>query len=148
MSEIIDHTQMNPAVLQREMASFLGGLYGEIKKMDENLIAPSGNLRHSQRDFENIAREALQPPRVNPNPPPQHHQVPVENQPFIDRRIQPPPPTAGDPSQLEFDFDNSATAKNILSKLEDLERKLNRIDKATSSILKSLEDAITNFRQE
>ena len=48
-----------------------------------------------------------------------------------------PPPT--DPNQIEFNFDNSATAQDILNKLDDVVRKVTRFSKDLQHITELLE---------
>ena len=49
------------------------------------------------------------------------------------------PPVTVDPNQIEFNFDNSATAQDILNKLDDVEKKIVRFSKDLQHITELLE---------
>ncbi len=103
-----------------------------------------------QRTAETIMREAIQStnganpnrPTVYPNNIPrqvQPQQQQQSNQLFLETGKFIPPP-ANDPNQLEFSFDNSVTAITINNKLEDIEKKLKKLDNLLQKVIQFVEN--------
>jgi outer membrane protein OmpA-like peptidoglycan-associated protein len=102
------------------LTNFIGQTYGEILKLDKNIVGQSQHLKPKSNEFKNLAttilankphvtQEGVTQPQIQTQP-----QITI-TQPIIK-------PTNG---QLEFDFDDSATAKNIYKTLQRIEDKLN-----------------------
>jgi hypothetical protein len=104
------------------LQQFIGQTYGEIAKLDQNIVGRASHLRPQGHEFKNVATNIL----TNIGTPATTAPVQQQSVPAPRAVIQPtaPPPNTG---QLEFDFDDSATAKNIFSALKRIEDKLNHI---------------------
>ena len=136
-----EEQNIDPVELQNTLIGFLGQTYSEVSKFDSNLVSPNPFLAPKKQEFEKIAERVIQevgmkkPPVVHPVDINQRNPVPTA---FIDTgKIL--PPALDDPNQMEFKFDNSITAKTINSKLEDLEKKLKKLDSNIAKVLSLLE---------
>jgi len=139
-----ENTDIDPRELQDILIGFLGSTYGEVAKFDNNLINANSTLSHKKHEFEKLAERVLHEaaPRQNrmqgspPNPNAHIQQYPVQPH-------QPPPVQIPqhviDTNQMEFSFDNSITAITINTKLEDIEKRLKRLDKAIENVISLLE---------
>lgn len=152
----LEEQNIDPRELQATLMGFLGQTYQEISKYDNNLVSPNAFLSPKKEEFqrtaETIMREAIQStsgspnrPTVYPNNVPrqiQPQQPQQNNQPFLETGKFVPPP-ANDPNQLEFSFDNSVTAITINNKLEDIEKKLKKLDTLLQKVLQFVESKET-----
>ena len=131
--------------LKNILIGFMGQTYSEVSKFDKHLVSPNVTLRPKTQEFQNIAEKVLSeagavygdrgtnPQRHNTNP---QRQPPVLNivNPVVEVNQNPQiQPNYIDPNQMEFSFDESATAISIQRKLEDIMLKLctiqDKIDK-------------------
>lgn len=144
-----ENTDIDPRELQDILIGFLGSTYGEVAKFDNNLINANSTLSHKKHEFEKLAEKVLQEavPQNRRPAPPQHHNVayPVQQHAPIQQvyPLQPIP----DPNQMEFSFDNSVTALTINAKLEDIEKKLKKLDKCIEDVLSLLGKNETKNKQ-
>jgi hypothetical protein len=109
--------------VQGMLQQFIGQTYGELAKLDQNIVGRTQHLRPQSQEFKTIATNIL----TNI---PNNRQITQTEAPSIQPQniqprvqIQPKLPT----DQLEFDFDDSATAKNIFASLKRIEDKLSNI---------------------
>lgn len=104
------------------LQQFIGQTYGELAKLDQNIVGRTQHLRPQSQDFKNVATSILTniPNTGAPT------SAPVVAPSNIQPRIQ-VQPTGSNAGQLEFDFDDSATAKNIFASLKRIEDKLSNI---------------------
>jgi len=146
---------IDPVEEHATLVQFLGQTYSEISKYDSHLVSPNQFLAPKKQDFERTAQRVLNETRttaVQNNVPPvyptipqnqlhpqAYHQVNAPVVPFIDLGKPPTPPPLNDPNQLEFSFDNSVTAKSIDEKLDNLEKRLKKLDTMLSKVLLYLE---------
>lgn len=138
----IENTDIHPNELKDILVGFLGQTYSEVSRYDNHLVSPNQFLAPKKQEFQKTAERVLQEaaPRIpqqqlsQPIQPIQHYtpQQPIPVQP------QQPQQTS-DPNQLEFSFDNSITAKTIYNKLDDLEKKIKKLDKTLETMLSLLE---------
>lgn len=138
---------IDPAEEHATLVNFLGQTYSEISKYDSHLVSTNQFLAPKKQEFQRTAERVLgetkkpvnlnQP--INPYSPPQIQHIPHNHAPFIDTGRQPPPAALNDPNQLEFSFDNSVTAKSIDEKLENLEKRMKKLDTMLSKVLSYLE---------
>jgi len=110
--------------------AFLGGTYGELKKLDGDLIAPSSTLRPRSEDAKKVVEDFVkskQPvPRAaapTPPPPPQVEQPVQAVQPVVEQ------PSIED-DQLSFNFDVSE--KDLL--FEKIDKLTSRVDKLHNKV--------------
>jgi hypothetical protein len=100
------------------LQQFIGQTYGELTKLDQNIVGRSQHLRPQSQDFKSVATNILT-------------NIPSTSNAPTTQGIAPPrihvQPTGGNTSQLEFDFDDSATAKNIFASLKRIEDTLTNI---------------------
>jgi hypothetical protein len=140
-----ENTDIDPRELQDILIGFLGSTYGEVAKFDNNIINANPTLSHKKHEFERLAervmQEAIPQNRIHA---PQNHQQVHHHHPQV-RHHAPPPQHIPeqhqqiDPNQMEFSFDNSVTALSINEKLEDIQKKLKRLDKAIENVVSLLE---------
>jgi outer membrane protein OmpA-like peptidoglycan-associated protein len=138
----IENTDIHPNELKDILVGFLGQTYSEVSRYDNHLVSPNQFLAPKKQEFQKTAERVLQEaaPRIpqqqlpQPIQPIQHYtpQQPIPVQP------QQPQQTS-DPNQLEFSFDNSVTAKSIDEKLDNLEKRLKKLDTMLSKVLSYLE---------
>lgn len=142
---------IDPAEEHATLVQFLGQTYSEISKYDSHLVSANPFLAPKKEEFQRTAEKVLSerkaelmqkqiPQHVHHVPPPQHHQHHVvDHRPYIDTGRQPSPPLSDDPNQMEFSFDNSVTAKTINEKLDELEKRIKKLDTMVSKVLSYLE---------
>jgi hypothetical protein len=145
---MIDDPYISPEELHQTLVGFLGQTYGEISRYDSNIVAPNAFLAPKKNEFQAVAQKVINEVRESVLNPQQTEQiiqnVPAQTKTFLDTGVRVPPPP-NDPSQMEFTFDNSITAITINNKLEDLEKKIKKLDNMLSKVLSSLEsDEIKN----
>ena len=153
----LEEQNIDPRELQATLMGFLGQTYQEISKYDNNIVSPNAFLAPKKQEFqrtaETIMREAIESttggnntnrPTVYPNNAPRQiqPQQPQQNQPFLETGKFVPPP-ANDPNQMEFTFDNSVTAITINNKLEDIEKKLKKLDNLLQKVIQFVENKET-----
>jgi hypothetical protein len=118
------------------LKQFLGQTYGELHKIDSNIVGTSTHLSHKSNEFKRIASQVLDSvvvPQVRTGP------VAVGTAPAHPVTVSLPVTTpASDPDQMEFVFDGSATAKHIQSALDRIETRLDKLDRKLNSILENL----------
>jgi hypothetical protein len=133
----IENNEINPNELQDILINFLGQTYGEVSRYDNNLLQTNQFLSPKKYEFQKTAEMVLQ--NIIPQQPqqPQQRQYIPQNQhiPQFVSEVQPQP----DPNQLEFNFNDSVTAKTIYNKLEELEKRIKNIDKSLSSVISLLQ---------
>jgi hypothetical protein len=139
--------------MQKTLLGFLGQTYSEISKYDSHLVSPNQFLAPKKQEFQRTAEQVLREVRggIQPQPIPQNQfqQPQLVARPFIDTNTAPPPPPPSDPNQMEFSFDNSITAKSIDAKLDDIEKRIKRLDISLHKVLSYLESHETkNPKQE
>lgn len=117
------------------LKQFLGQTYGELHKLDSNIVGTSQHLTHKSSEFKHTAAKVLDSvvaaPQVRTPGPVVGATVPIAL-PVTTPVAQP------DDNQMEFAFDASATAESIQKSLDRLETKL---DKLTRLITSALEDS-------
>lgn len=142
---LLDYEQQNidPIELQNTLIGFLGQTYSEVSKFDSNLVSPNPFLAPKKQEFEKIAERVIQEvslPKKQSVVHPVNNNIQRTQQPtaFIDTGVI-LPPAPNDPNQMEFNFNNSVTAKTINSKLEDLEKRIKKLDSNIEKMLLLLE---------
>ena len=100
---------------------------GEVKEIDKNIIDRNRNLQGltiQPQDILNsipgITRNQQAPQYIQPQLPPAP--APMLQQP------------QGDPNQLEFNFDNSATAQKIFDRIDTILRKIEALEKIVTKL--------------
>jgi hypothetical protein len=135
-----ENNDIDPKELQEILIGFLGSTYGEVAKFDNNIISANPTLSHKKHEFEKLAErvlsESIPQPKIQ-RPPPNHypvqqHYAPVQHHPHDQNLLI-------DPNQMEFSFDNSITAITINEKLEDIQKKLKKLDKTIENVVSLLE---------
>lgn len=136
---------IDPAEVQKTLLGFLGQTYSEISKYDSHLVSTNQFLAPKKQEFQRTAEQVLrevrggiQPQQQTIQSAPQHH-PPQTVVPFVDTNTAPPTPHPLDPNQMEFSFDNSVTAKSIDTKLDDIEKRIKRLDIALQKVLLYIE---------
>lgn len=124
------------------LMQLMGQTYGELHKLDNFIVSPSQQLRPKSEEFKQTVANVTR--SLNSNVPQQAVQirtnapvsvaVPVHADQTMVR--------ASDPNQMEFGFDNSATAVAIDKSLIRIEDKVDKlISKLNSFINKSVESS-------
>lgn len=128
----------NPMEDAIAIRSMFGAIHNELNQVNENLVDPSVNLKAKQVNKTVMDRDILNIVGVTPEQQPVPQNIP---QPFQPQPVPPPQQTGQleipqvDPNQLELNFDNSATANKIFEKLDDIERKLIKIESKLNSLV-------------
>ena len=147
---------IDPAELQKTLLGFLGQTYSEISRYDNNLVSPNQFLAPKKHEFQRTAQQVLREISVtqSPNNITQTSSVPINQpnldvRPYIDYKAQPSPPAPSDPNQMEFNFDNSITAKSIDNKLNSLEKSIKKLDIMLQKVVSYIESHDNkNIKQE
>jgi outer membrane protein OmpA-like peptidoglycan-associated protein len=137
---------LDPLEVQRTLMGFLGQTYQEVSRYDNNIVSANPFLAPKKQEFHNLAQKVLNETRrfVQPdqqhNPLQEHNHLPSQQYtgpaPIPQQNQQSVlPQQTVDPNQLEFSFDNSVTAITINNKLNDLEKKLKRIDSMMEKVI-------------
>ena len=134
---------IDPIELQQTLAGFLGQTYQEISRYDSHLVSANPFLAPKKEEFHRTAQKVFQEAKIasghipHQNTPRVHHspQVPQVTQ----HVVQPQQQELVDPNQLEFCFDNSVTAISINNRLDDLEKRLKKLDSCIHKVLSLLE---------
>ena len=115
------------------LKQFLGQTYGELHKIDSNIIGSSAHLNHKSGEFKRIASQVLD------SVAPQVRTGPVVTGPTATGPVSlPVTAPVSDPDQMEFTFDGSATARQIQSTLDRIESKMDKLDRKLNNILENL----------
>ena len=146
--------EISPEELQKTLIGFLGHTYKEVSQFDSRLISANQTLSPKKQEFQNIANKVIGE-TVGPINPQHHNRNIPANGPVQHNLHQQQLPQQehvqnyNDPNQMEFSFDNSVTAISINNRLDDIEKKLKRLDIAISKVLVLLEENDTkNSKQD
>ena len=119
-----------------------GSVHNELNELNSRLVEESSGLKAKSinkevmdRDILNLVGAQPQAQAVNRNIPPGMNASGIGNMPSPDIV----PNVLPDPNQIEFNFDNSATAKDIFNKLHDIEQKVASFSKDLQHITELLE---------
>jgi len=122
-----------------------GAVHNDLAQLNEHLVSESSGLRSKNVDKNVMDRDILQVMGQNPQQPqlqpqPQPGQVAHHVHPQAPHQapVQQPATTQHDPNQIEFNFDNSATAQDIFNRLSDIERDQTKILRLLNGIKDSL----------
>jgi hypothetical protein len=145
---------IDPIEAQRTLMGFLGQTYSEISRYDNHLVSTNQFLAPKKQEFQRTAQQVMrevsggiQSPPIAPQNPNIRHEM--STRPFVDTNTAPPIPSPVDPNQMEFSFDNSITAKSIDSKLNDIEKRIKKLDTILEKMLSYFESHDTeNLKQE
>ena len=140
--------------------NFLGNTYGELKKLDGNVIGPSSTLGHRSGEVKNelekfINENKKKPVHINPSQPvypennlPEVQQPQVQqNQPVIPLQPVQQQIVVDDPRQGEFNFDINEKeelfnlVEKVLTRLDKLHRKVDEISLVHSDFVKTYQEA-------
>jgi DNA segregation ATPase FtsK/SpoIIIE-like protein len=118
------------------LMQFLGQTYSEIHKLDSHIVGTSTNLNPKAHAFKQTATQVLNSIATQP-------QVQQQGPAVVTAPVMVPAAAVAlpvtqtpiDKDQMEFNFDNSATAKNIMSKLDALMSRMDRLEKNVATIL-------------
>ncbi|MEE9572561.1 MAG: hypothetical protein V3W20_05915 [Candidatus Neomarinimicrobiota bacterium] len=116
-------SQGNPMEDALAIRGMFGAIHNELGALNANLVEQSSGLKARQINKEVMDRDII---NLVGKPQTQQQQQIPQNQPQIQSQpgVQNVPP---DPNQFEFNFDNSATAKDIFNRLFDIESTVNKI---------------------
>lgn len=133
---------IDPAEVHNTLLGFLGQTYSEISRYDNHLVSTNQFLAPKKQEFQRTAEQVLrevrggtQPQTQQPIAQDQFRLPQIGARPFVDTNTAPPPPSLLDPNQMEFSFDNSITAKSINAKLDEIEKRIKRLDIALQKVL-------------
>ena len=115
------------------LIQFLGQTYSEIHKLDSHIVGTSTNLNPRAHAFKQTATQVLN--SIAPSPQVQQQGPAVVMPAAVPALSMPVVTPVVDRDQMEFNFDNSATAKNIMSKLDIIISRLDRLEKNVASVL-------------
>jgi DNA segregation ATPase FtsK/SpoIIIE-like protein len=118
------------------LMQFLGQTYSEIHKLDSHIVGTSTNLNPKAHAFKQTATQVLN--SIAPQPQVQQQGPAVVVAPVsvpVAAVALPVTQPVLDKDQMEFNFDNSATAKNIMRKLDALISRMDRLEKNVATIL-------------
>jgi len=138
-------------VAEEAIINFLGTTYGELKKLDGNVIGPSSTLGHRSNEVKNelerfISSNKQKPVQINP---PQPENIPEIQQPQIQAQqpvetIQPP---QVEDNQLSFNFEVNEKDElftlidKILTRLDKLHRKVDELTLVHSDFIQTYQQA-------
>lgn len=118
------------------LMQLMGQTYGELHKLDKFIVSPSQQLRPKSEEFKQTVASVTRSLNANVPMSQQEHHLTQEI-------VRPAMPMSGavspaqlDPNQLEFGFDNSATAIAIDKAITRVE---NKVDKLVNMVNKLLE---------
>jgi hypothetical protein len=115
------------------LMQFLGQTYSEIHKLDSHIVGTSAHLNPKAHAFKQTATQVLNSIATAPQV---QQQGPAVVVPAVVPAVSMPVVAPDvDRNQMEFNFDNSATAKNIMSKLDTIISRLDRLEKNVANIL-------------
>lgn len=119
------------------LMQFLGQTYSEIHKLDSHIVGTSTNLNPRAHAFKQTATQVLNSITTAPQVQQQGPAVvmPAAVPAAVPALSMPVGTPVVDRDQMEFNFDNSATAENIMSKLDTIISRLDRLEKNVASVL-------------
>ena len=134
----------NPMDDAMAIRGMFGAMHNELNEVNSNIVEQSSGLKARQINKEVMDRDILnlvgRPGQTNMGQGGVNVTAP-QNVPYAMNAsgigVTQPIPT--DPNQIEFNFDNSATAQDILNKLDDVEKKVARFSKDLQHITELLE---------
>lgn len=147
-------SQNEESLAKEAVLNFLGNTYGELKKLDGNVIGPSSTLGHRSGEVKNelekfINENKKQPVHINPPQPvyPENN-LPEVQQPQVqvNQSVQPIQMPV-DNNQLTFDFDVNekeelfSLIEKVLTRLDKLHRKVDKISIVHSDFVKTYQEA-------
>ena len=117
-----ESSQGNPMDDAMAIRGMFGAIHNELNQVNSNIVEQSSGLKARQINKEVMDRDIL---NLVGNPgtqqqQQQQQQPQIQSQPAV-QNVSP------DPNQFEFNFDNSATAKDIFNRLFDIESTINKI---------------------
>jgi hypothetical protein len=134
----------NPMDDAMAIRGMFGAMHNELNEVNSNIVEQSSGLKARQINKEVMDRDILnlvgRPGQTNMG----QGGIDIaasQNVPYAMNAsgIGVTQPTPTDPNQIEFNFDNSATAQDILNKLDDVEKKVTRFSKDLKHITELLE---------
>jgi hypothetical protein len=122
--------------LKSVMLNFMGQNMGDLKQLDNYIVSKNQTLQGVTLDPHKVLN-SIAPPAAAPQPPafnltPQP--VPVSNTPVATAAVPVATPTQSDPNQLEFDFDSSPYSKLIFDRLDNIDRRLEKIIESINNL--------------
>jgi hypothetical protein len=131
-------------MMQWPIRGMFGAMHNELNEVNSNIVEQSSGLKARQINKEVMDRDILNlvgtPEMKKQNVPYGMNPSGIGNtRPAPDANWDAPSPAPTDPNQIEFNFDNSATAQDILNKLDDVEKKVARFSKDLQHITELLE---------
>ena len=132
---------IDPIELQQTLAGFLGQTYQEISRYDSHLVSANPFLAPKKEEFHRTAQKVFQEAKLASGHIPQQNTPRIHQPAQIQQHVAQPQPeqVLVDPNQLEFCFDNSVTAISINNRLDDLEKRLKKLDSCIAKVLSLLE---------
>lgn len=135
---------IDPVDLQNTLIGFLGQTYQEVSRYDANLVQSNQTLTPKKEEFHRVAEKVMQEARqsIGPSPHPQIIQPQQNNrqqvvvQTHVNTHQQSAPV---DQNQMEFSFDNSITAITINNRLDDIEKRIKRLDSTLEKVISLLD---------
>jgi outer membrane protein OmpA-like peptidoglycan-associated protein len=140
--------QLSPQEERDVLINFMGNMYGEAKKMDNNIIGPTSTLQRGRseeikKQIEQVYTQPQQsaPVQAAPAPQPEIQQPQVQAQ----QSIQPLPQV--DNNQLSFNFDTNekdelfSLIEKILTRLDKLHRKVDELTLVHSDFIQTYQQA-------
>ena len=134
----------NPMDDAMAIRGMFGAMHNELNEVNNNIVEQSSGLKARQINKEVMDRDILnlvgRPGQPNMGQGGVNVTAP-QNVPYAMNAsgIGVAQPTPTDPNQIEFNFDNSATAQDILNKLDNVEKKVARFSKDLQRITELLE---------
>lgn len=151
--------EMDPHDLKNLLIGFMGQTYKEVSKFDNNLISSNASLAPKKTQFQRTAEKLvneveglfnLKTPAMNSVDNTNHiNRVNIQTNPVsVQMRPQnvnnPETPIVEyDPNQMEFNFSSTVTSESIKKLIEDLHRKIDRIED-TLDEMKSSQESVDN----
>jgi len=134
----------NPMDDAMAIRGMFGAMHNELNEVNNNIVEQSSGLKARQINKEVMDRDILnlvgRPGQTNMGQGGVNVAAP-QNVPYAMNAsgIGVTQPTPTDPNQIEFNFDNSATAQDILNKLDNVEKKVTRFSKDLQHITELLD---------
>ena len=114
-----ESSQGNPMDDAMAIRGMFGAIHNELDQLNANLVEQSSGLQATQVNKSVMDRDIINLVG-NPETQQQQQRPQIQSQPVV-QNVSP------DPNQFEFNFDNSATAKDIFNRLFDIESTINKI---------------------
>ena len=109
----------NPMDDAMAIRGMFGAIHNELNQVNSNIVEQSSGLQATQVNKSVMDRDIINLVG-NPETQQQQQRPQIQSQPVV-QNVSP------DPNQFEFNFDNSATAKDIFNRLFDIESTVNKI---------------------